>query len=97
MTTWVGPDAVRITRDVQRLYELGPRPIYEFLAEIAGDPAVRLNIEICLERYARLDPNTVAALGGRDLHAPLAVVDGDGVAPTTPTTSASAHPVRGAA
>ena len=92
MSVWQDTDAVRITRDVQRLYELGPRPIYEFLAEVAADPGVRLNIEICLERYARLTPEMIDAVGARELRPPVFAVESDGVVAKQP-----AHPVRGAA
>jgi hypothetical protein len=45
------------------VHELGPRPVGVLLLQIAGDD--RDLIER-LERLAAFDPQTVAALGGRD-------------------------------
>jgi len=62
---------------VRALHALGPRPLYEFLAELtAGDAVLTADIEIQLDRYARLDPATVEALDGRELRLPLVVVIG---------------------
>ncbi len=74
MSTWIGADAVRITRQVQRLHDLGPRPLFELLAELGADHFVRDDLEHLLDRYARLDPGLVAALGGRELKPPVFVV-----------------------
>ena len=65
---------MRIIRDIQHLHDLGSRPIFEFLAELASDPVTRIDIEANLKRYARLNPGVVAALGGRDLHPPVFAV-----------------------
>ncbi len=75
MTAWIGADMVRVTRQVQRLHALGPRPLYEFLQELAADPFVRDDLDLLLRRYCRLDPALVAALDGRDLRLPMAVVE----------------------
>ena len=94
MSAWTGADAVRVARQVGRLHALGPRPLLEFLTEIAGDELVRADIETNLGRYARLDPGIVALLDGRRLKLPIVVVDGDVVVEVDPN---SAQPVRGAA
>jgi hypothetical protein len=42
------------------LHHLGPRPVFELLAEVAqGAPLIER-----LERYAQLDPEIVHAVGG---------------------------------
>ena len=82
MSAWTGPDLVRVGRDVARLHDLGPRPLLEFLAELASDQATRADIELNLRRYARLVPGLVAVLGGRDLRPPVFVVDDDDAVPT---------------
>lgn len=55
----------------QRLHDLGPRPLFEYLREIAAgrDPIDRL------EAYARLDPSIVHALGA-DRIEPFHVIAG---------------------
>ena len=70
-------DRIRLAPRVQALHALGPRPLYEFLAELtAGDAVLAVDIEILLDRYSRLDPATVEALDGREIRLPLAVVEG---------------------
>ncbi len=70
-------DRIRLAPRVQALHALGPRPLYEFLAELtAGDDALAVDIEIQLDRYTRLDPTTVEALDGRVIRLPLALVEG---------------------
>ena len=70
-------DRLRFARKVETLHSLGPRPLYEFLSELAGgDTPLALDIEIQLDRYGKLDPGLVDQLGGRELHAPLAVAEG---------------------
>ena len=74
MSAWTGAAAVRVICQVQRLHDLGARPLMEFLTELASDPATRADIELNLFRYARLDPGIVAALGGSELRSPVFVV-----------------------
>ena len=73
-----GPDAERTRRSldrrlfnarlpvlVQHLHDLGPRPVAECLLEVAGnDDGARVTLLAVLERYAKLDPATVQAVGG---------------------------------
>ncbi len=75
MTALIGADAVRITHQVQRLHALGPRPLYEFLQELAADPFVRDDLDLLLPRYCRLDPDNVDALDARDLRLPIVVIE----------------------
>jgi hypothetical protein len=61
--------ALRLRHLATRLHQLGPRPLYEWAAEIiAGstDPLGRLEV------YGRLDPQTLHALGA-DTLSPLIV------------------------
>ena len=56
---------VRLPVLVQHLHDLGPRPVAECLLEIAGnDDGARVTLLAVLERYAKLDPATVQAVGG---------------------------------
>ncbi len=56
---------VRLPVLVQHLHGLGPRPVAECLLEIAGnDDGARVTLLAALERYAKLDPATVQAVGG---------------------------------
>ncbi len=49
---------------INHLYDLGPRAVGELLLEVIGDDDhIRLDVEICLERYRQLDPDVVHALG----------------------------------
>jgi len=60
----------RLRHLARRLWRLGERPTYEFLREVeAGADLVAR-----LESYAALDPEIVAALGGRDLPPPAKIV-----------------------
>ena len=54
---------MRLRRDVERLHRLGPRPVYELLAEIGRDRLLMVYVERVVARYAALDPDVVAALG----------------------------------
>jgi hypothetical protein len=56
--------ALRIRQLAPRLHRLGPRPLYEFLAEIVGGSSNPLGR---LEVYAAIDPETLDRFGGRDL------------------------------
>ena len=64
------PADIRRARLVARLHELGPRPILELLTEVALEHHLGDDIEVRLERYGRLDPRTVALVGGRRLPKP---------------------------
>lgn len=55
-------------RLVARFHRLGPRPLAEFLAEIACERMLRSEIEVRLEQYlARLDRGVLEAAGGAEL------------------------------
>jgi hypothetical protein len=49
----------RLRQLAQDLHRLGPRPIFEFLREVAAGA----DLYECLEQYARLDPAIVKYLG----------------------------------
>jgi hypothetical protein len=51
-------------RAVERLHRRGPRVLAEFLDELGRERLIRFPIEQKLERYARLAPATLRALGG---------------------------------
>ena len=56
---------VRLPVLAKHLHDLGPRPVAECLLEIAGnDDGARVTLLAVLERYAKLDPVTVRAVGG---------------------------------
>jgi hypothetical protein len=55
-------DAVR--QLAPRLHRLGPRPLYQFLAEVVGGSSNPLSR---LEAYAALDVDTLDRFGGHDL------------------------------
>ena len=71
----------RFQRLVEHLHALGPRPIGEFLLELAaGDPDMEITIQANLERYARLDADMVKAIGGDRFPAiPLHTVSEEGL------------------
>ena len=74
---WGERELIRIGPLVRDLHTLGPRSIYELLREIVGpDHVLAGDVEEQLRRYARLDPEHVAALDGYELRMPLAVVEG---------------------
>ena len=55
---------VRLQRLIGHLHSLGPRPVGEFLIEIlAAWPVPADDVLERLERYGRLDPDVVHALG----------------------------------
>ena len=64
---------VRLPILAQHLHDLGPRPVAECLLEIAGnDDGARVTLLAVLERYAKLDPATVQAVGG-DIFPPVPI------------------------
>ena len=71
---WSGADLVRVMRLVQQIYDLGPRSLFEIFLELAADSVVRLDLDVLLPRYARLDPAMVDALDARDLKPPMLTV-----------------------
>jgi hypothetical protein len=54
--------AIRRQRLVEHLHRLGPAPLFHFLDEIENGASIPDH----LERYARIDPDFVRALGGAD-------------------------------
>lgn len=55
---------LRFRRDVQRLHALGPRAIYEMLAELGARRLLRTELEELVGLYAaRLGPQVVRATG----------------------------------
>ena len=54
----------RLARDVERILALGPRPIIELLIEIGEQRLCRTYLEQRVRRYAAIDPEHLAALGG---------------------------------
>jgi hypothetical protein len=61
--TLASSTAVRLRYLAAHLHQLGSRPIFELLAEVAqGAPLIER-----LEVYARLDPEIVHALGGDEM------------------------------
>jgi hypothetical protein len=68
MTRPIPPALARLRRQrlVEHLHRLGPAPLGHFLREVENGA----NIPDHLERYSRIDPDFVRALGG-DRYAPL--------------------------
>ena len=58
---------LRRQRHVERLHRLGPRVLDELLQEIGAERFCMTAIEMKLERYAGLDRDVVAAVGGNRL------------------------------
>lgn len=59
-------DDLRLRRMTKHLCDMGPRAVAEFLDELSDNEATAERIRLRLEVYSRLNPETVAALGGRD-------------------------------
>jgi hypothetical protein len=53
----------RFYRDVARLHALGPRALYELLAELGAKRLLRTEIEALVAHYAAPGPELVRALG----------------------------------
>ena len=51
-------------RKVERLHRLGPRAVTELLTEIGEQRLCRTYLEQRVRRYAEIDPEHLAALGG---------------------------------
>jgi hypothetical protein len=55
----------RFARRVVRLHRLGPRALFELLAEIGARHLIRVQVEHIVREYAdRLDRDTLRSLGG---------------------------------
>ena len=54
----------RFRRDIAAMHHLGPRALYELLAELGARFTIYTEIEALVARYARLDPAALAAAGG---------------------------------
>lgn len=63
-------EAARRARLVQHLYDLGPRPVLEFVDELARAHEIGGSVDELLEVYEDLDPLIVAALGAREIPQP---------------------------
>lgn len=55
---------LRRQRLIQKIHQLGPRAMAEFINELAFDLLAEDAVDAKLERYAALDPAVVAAFGG---------------------------------
>ena len=55
---------LRLERDVERLCQLGPRPILELLQEIGAARNILTFVEDRAAVYANLDPARLAVVGG---------------------------------
>ena len=64
------PQELRLARLADQLHELGPRAVFELLREVLGAHAIADDTLERLERYAKLDPVTVALVGARDIPRP---------------------------
>jgi hypothetical protein len=68
---------IRFARAVARLHRLGPRPLYQLLAELSAARMLRVEIEAMVDRYvARLDRDLLYALSdNRYPSAPLHLIE----------------------
>ena len=53
-----------LRRTVERVHGLGPRAVYELLVEIGEQRLCRTYLEQRVRRYAEIDPEHLAVLGG---------------------------------
>lgn len=70
-------DLQAVRRHVEHLHRLGPRPLLEFLLELAAEigPRRAMFLKARLAVYAAIDPDVVTALRGAEMpKAPLRVV-----------------------
>jgi hypothetical protein len=65
-------DRVRLKYLARRLHALGERTLFHFIDEVERGHPPREHPE----KYARLDPDFVAALGGTHFGPPVFVIDG---------------------
>jgi hypothetical protein len=62
---------------VEKIHALGPRPVYEVVAEIERRGLRGVDLDRCLERFASLDLDLLRALGGHRFPArPIWLVPG---------------------
>ena len=61
ITTSVVAD-LQFRRDVERLHRLGPRVVYELLAEIGEQRLCRTYVKQRVQRYSEIDPDHLATL-----------------------------------
>ncbi len=59
-----------LRRTVERVHGLGPRAVYELLVEIGEQRLCRTYLEQRIQRYAEIDPEHLAALGGEHFPRP---------------------------
>lgn len=61
-----------LRRNVEHLHRSGPRPLLEFLLELAAEigPRRAKFLKARLEIYAAIDPEVVRALGGAEIPKP---------------------------
>ena len=67
-------DRLRLQRNAERLYRLGPRAFAEMLVEFGAETGTAERIIKKLEDYARLTPEMLRATGGDRFPRPLRVV-----------------------
>ena len=58
---------VKFRHDVERLHQLGPRAVYEYLVEVGAARSIRTFLEDRITDFADLDPDALAVLAARDL------------------------------
>lgn len=77
-------DDVPFRGHFRRLYDLGPRPIYEMLLRLAQTLSATLAIQTKVTEYVAVDPEVLRALGAHVLPpAPLSLVsDSDKISAT---------------
>ena len=74
---WTEQHKLRIFPMIERWHRLGPRSAFELLDELIGtDRFLPDDAEGLLRKYAQLDPEIVAVLGGRELQLPLVIIEG---------------------
>jgi hypothetical protein len=59
-----GVEGVVRQRRVERLHRLGPRAVFELLAELDAEHGLGADLDDRLDAYARLSPEIVRAVGG---------------------------------
>jgi hypothetical protein len=70
---------LRLQRQAEHLHALGPRTLYEFIAEIGAACSCRSEIDTRLTAYARITPEMLRCCGGdRMPPRPMVAVSGYG-------------------